>query len=429
MIPKFFSEKIKTFLKTTYLKDIVSQAGLVFIAQLIPLLFSPLISRFYDENALAEVTGMVSLGSLCLVFTSFRLGQAIVLENDKTKAKQLMVLIFYINIFTILLLILILYSFKSFFISSFKVDNVLFLIPLFIAGNSIFNTFDNWFVRQKKFKYRAYSKIIESIVYITFSFILYFSIGNNEFGLALGKILGVVISVIFLIKLSKFKFPKYNFKDLQLLLHKYQEFPVHNMPANFINVISLQIIIIFIGLYFSKEEVGFFGLANMVVLAPISFVSQAVSSIFYQKINENVINKNFKEVKNTFLKTLALLTVIGVPGFLVLWFFGETLIPVIFGENWVLSGMVVKSLSFVFLIQIVVAPISGPILISLGKIKLNAMWQYSRFFFMVTALLAMVHILELEYLEFIRGYSYCVVISYLVYFLVIYRVVHKKSLQ
>src|SRR5690606_4671467 len=123
----------------------------------------------------------------------------------------------------------------------------------------------------------------------------------------------------------------------------------------------------------------------MVVIAPISLVSQAVSNIFYQKITEDVNKNNYKQVRSTFLKTLALLSTIGIPGFMVLWFFGEMLIPVIFGSNWILSGTIAKSLSFVFLIQIVVGPISGPILIALGKIKLNAIWQYSRFVFMLVS--------------------------------------------
>ncbi len=421
--------KINVFSKTDYLKNIVGQAGIVFIAQMIPLVFSPLISRFYDENALAEVTGMVSLGSLFLVFSSFRLGEAIVLEKDDYKARQLMVLIFYINIFTIIVTFVVLLLFKNFFVASFKVDNVIYFIPVFIFFYSLFGIFDGWFVRHKKFKNKAYGKIIESVFYLIIAFFLYFLIGGNEFGLATGKILGIVLATSFLMKLSQFKFPKYSFNDLRLLLYKYREFPIHGMPSNFINVISLQILVIFIGVYFTKAEVGFFGLANMVVLAPISFVGQAISSIFYQKIVEDVKRENYLGIRGTFFKTLLLLLVIALPGFIVLWFFSESLIPFIFGDNWVLSGKITKALSLVFLIQIVVGPISGPILIALGKIKVNALWQYSRFVFMVASLFAMIYLFHLEFLDFITGYSYCVAISYTVYLLVIYNVVQKKAVK
>ena len=418
--------KVSVFSKTDYLKNIVGQAGIVFIAQLIPLLFSPLISRLYNENALAEITGMVSLSSLLLVFSSFKLGQAIVIEKEDYKARQIGVLIFFINIFTITLITITLFLFKDFFIKSFKVDNVFYLIPIFVFSFSLFGTLDGWFIRQKKFKNKAFAKILESVSYLVVAFSLYFFIGDNEYGLAIGKIVGVILGLLFMIKLSNYKIPKFTFDDLRFLLKKYKEFPLHNMPSNFINVISLQILVIFLGLYFSKAEVGFFGLANMVILAPISFVSQAVSSIFFQKMNEDVHKQNYRQARSTFRKTLFLLISISVPGFIVLWFYGETIIPTIFGSNWVLSGKVVKELSFVFLIQMVVGPISSATLITLGRIKLNAIWQYSRFSFMTLCLLAMIYIFKLDFLDFIRGYSYCVVISYLVYFLVINNVENNK---
>lgn len=422
-------QKINRFSRTDYLKNIVGQAGIVFIAQLIPLIFSPLITRFYDENAMAEVTGMVSLCSLLIVFSSFKLGSAIVLEKDDFKVRQLVVLIFFINVFMVIIFWLLMHLFRDFFVQSFKVDNVLYLIPVYVLSYSVFGTFDSWFIRQKKFKNKALAKIIESVTYLIFAFSLYFLIGRNDFGLAFGKILGILLGVFFLIKLSRFKFPRITIKDLQALLHKYREFPIHNMPSNFINVISLQILVIFLGLFFSKAEVGFFGLANMVILTPISFISQAVSSIFFQKIVEDVHQNNYRLVYGTFLKTFYLLSAIAIPGFLMLWFFSETLIPLIFGSNWVLTGEVAKILSLVFLIQMVVGPISSTILIPLGKIKLNAIWQYSRFIFMTLALLAMIYILKLDFLQFIRGYSYCVFLTYLIYFAVIYKIVRNKAFE
>jgi O-antigen/teichoic acid export membrane protein len=427
MMVKELFPKIKVFLKTDYLKNIVGQAGIVFIAQLIPLVFSPLISRFYNENALAEVTGMVSLSSLFLVFSSFRLGQAIVIEKDDLKVRQLMVLTFFINTITSLFLFIILFLFKDFFVRSFKVDNVIYIVPIYIFSYSLFGTLDGWFIRQKKFKNKAIAKIIESSTYLIFAFSIYFIIGDNEYGLAFGKIIGIVLGVLFLVRLSKYKIPDFTIKDLTLLLHKYKEFPLHDMPSSFINVISLQILVLFLGFFYSKAEVGFFGLANMVVLTPISFVSQAVSSIFFQKIVEDVHQQNYRLVRSTFLKTFFLLSTIAVPGFLGLWFFSESLVPIIFGDNWVLTGKIAKALSLVFLIQMVVSPISSAILIPLGKIKLNAIWQYSRFFFMTIALLIMIYILKLNFLDFIKGYSYCVVISYAVYFFVIYRIVNIKA--
>ena len=63
-------------LKSEYFSNIISQAGLVLVAQLIPICFSPILTRVFDENAFAELTGLVSLSSILLVFSSLKL------END-----------------------------------------------------------------------------------------------------------------------------------------------------------------------------------------------------------------------------------------------------------------------------------------------------------------------------------------------------------
>ncbi|MFI8604743.1 oligosaccharide flippase family protein [Cellulophaga sp. HaHa_2_95] len=422
-------KSIKVFSKSEYFKTILGQVGIVLIAQLIPILCSPLIARLYGEKAIAEVTGLISLASILLVFNSLKMGQAIVIEKDDNKAKQLVVLIVFLISIITLIISVILFVFKDFFVSSFEVNNVIFYVPIYIFSFGVFSTLDFWFIRIKKFKYKAYSKIIEAIVYIVFALTLYFSYGKNEMGLAIGKLLGVVSATLFLIYLSHFQIPKFNFNELKELLTKYKEFPIHVMPSTFINVLSIQIIIIFLGLYFTKEEVGFFGLANMVILVPTSFIGQTISNIFFQKIVEDVNRESYKNVFITFKKTVILLSTFSFPGFLILYFFSTEIFTFVFGENWNLTGLIAKELAVIFLIQIVVSPVSSTILIPLGKAKLNAMWQYGRFVFMLISLLVMTYIMKLDFLPFVKGYSYCVAFAYIIYFIIVYNIVKKQSLK
>jgi O-antigen/teichoic acid export membrane protein len=420
---------IKAFTRSEYLKTILGQVGIVLIAQLIPILCSPLISRIYGEKAIAEVTGLISLSSILLVFNSLKMGQAIVIEKSNKKARQLIVLIFFLIAVLTLFITLIILLFKGYFIKSFEVNNVILYVPIYIFSFGIFSTLDFWFIRNKKFKYKAYSKIIESVIYVGYALSIYSLLGANEVGLAIGKLLGVLAATLFLIYLSKFKIPKFTFSELKLLFYKYREFPIHVMPSTFINVLSIQLIIIFLGIYFTKEEVGFFGLANMVILVPISFVGQTISNIFFQKIVEDANKKNYINVFITFKKTVMLLTSIALPGFFVLYFFGPTLFTFIFGENWQVTGLIAKELAIVFLIQIVVSPTSSTILIPLGKAKLNAFWQYGRFIFMLISLLVMTNVMKLEFLPFVKGYSYSVALAYFIYFIIVYKIVKKQSLN
>ena len=404
-------------LKTEYFKNIYNQAILVFIAQLIPIIFSPIIARLYDENAIAEITGLISFSSILLVFSSLKLENAIVLEKDNEKAKQIVVLVVLLTLIYTLVSFFGISTFKNEITKVFKINKVINYVPIYILSYSLLNILNFWFVRVKKFKLKAYSKLIESISYILFLISLYYIIGYNHFGLALGKIFGVSVALIILYKYSALKLKKTQFKTFKSILIKYRDFPLHNAPSNFVNVIGLQLIVLFIGIYFSKENFGYFGLANMIILLPISFISQSVGSVFFQKISENFISKNYKQLKKTFYQTLTLLALIGFSAFLVIYFGSEYIFTTVYGENWLISGKIAKILSIVFLFQMTISPL-GVLLIAINKVKINAYWQYGRFVFMTILMFLLLNEFKVSFLSFIYYYSFAVAFVYIVYLVI-----------
>ncbi|WP_281541799.1 lipopolysaccharide biosynthesis protein [Maribacter aestuarii] len=407
-----------SFFTSRYFKDIFSQAGLVIAAQLIPVVSSPLLSRIYDQNAMAEITGLMALSSILLVFSTFKLENAVVTEKDDNRANQLMVLGIGIALLFSIVTIFLVNFFSDRLGNSFKIQNVINFVPFYVLFLSALNIINFWFVRIKKFKLKAYSKIIENGSYVAFACSIYYLKGQNELGLALGKFVGVCVAMALLFAFSKLKFQRNKWNTYKDLLVDYKEFPLHYMPSSFVNVMSLQMLILFIGIYYSKEQLGYFGLANMVVLLPISFITQSVGTIFFQKMSEYINKGQGKLAKKTFKQTLGMLAAIGIPAFLVLYFGSVYLFPFVFGFDWEITGIIAKLLAVVFLSQIIVGPISI-VLISLKKIKLNAFWQYGRFVIMLLYMLSLVYFFNLDFLSFVKWYAYGAATLYTIYFLII----------
>lgn len=372
----------------------------------------------YDQNAMAEITGLMAISSILLVFSTFKLENAVVTEKKDERANQLITLAIGIAILFSLITILLVVFFEDKIAESFKIQNTIKFVPFYVLFLSALNIINFWFVRVKKFNLKAYSKIIENGSYVTFACALYFISGKNEFGLALGKFVGVSIALALLFSFSKLKLTIESWPKYKSLLIDYKEFPLHYMPSSFVNVMSLQILIIFIGIYFSKEQLGYFGLANMVVLLPISFITQSVGTIFFQKMSEQINNGKGQMAKKTFAQTLGMLVSIGIPAFLVLYFGSEYLFPLIFGSDWETTGKIAKLLAVVFLSQIIVGPISI-VLISLKKIKLNAYWQYGRFLIMLLYMLSLVYFFDLDFLSFVKWYAFGAATMYSIYLLII----------
>lgn len=404
-------------IKSEYFKNIYNQAILVFIAQLIPVIFSPLIARLYDENAIAEITGLVSFSSILLVFSTLKLENAIVLEEKNNKAKQIVLLAIILTFVYALISFFGITIFKSKITQTFKINKIIDYVPIYILSYSLLNILNYWFVRVKKFKLKAYSKLIESATYVLFLIAIYFIFGDNVFGLALSKIIGVTIALLILYKYSGLKLKATNFNTFKKILVKYKDFPLHNAPSNFVNVVGLQLIILFIGTYFSKENFGYFGLANMIILVPISFISQSVGSIFFQKISENFISKNYTQLKKTFYQTLGLLALIGFAVFLIIYFGSEFIFTKVYGENWLISGKIAKILSIVFLFQMSISPL-GVLLIAINKVKINAYWQYGRFIFMAILMYLLLNEFKVSFFSFIYYYSFAVAFVYIVYLVI-----------
>ncbi len=164
----------------------------------------------------------------------------------------------------------------------------------------------------------------------------------------------------------------------------------------------------------------------MIILIPISFISQSVGSIFFQKVSESYLLKDYKTLKKTFYHTLGVLFAIAAPAFVILYFFGEVLFTYIFGDNWLMSGKIAKMLSLVFLFQLVVSPL-GIVLIAINKVKINAYWQYGRFVFMVVVMYILLNEIKVPFLSFIGYYSIAVAFVYGVYLIIMILQIRKLT--
>lgn len=408
----------KKYRSSNYLKNILGQAGWMTLGQLIPVIFSPILTRIYDEYALAEITGMMTLGSLVLVFSSLNLNSPIIIEQDGDNSRQLLVTALITSTAVSGTLFAAIVLFPDFFISNFKIDNVAYFVPLYVLCFSIVNILYSWQIRIKRFSRKAHAKIIESVSYILLALLAFAIAGENIWGIALGKIGGLVVALLFMIFFSRKAFIRPSIDKAFSLIKKYRDFPLFNMPSTFINVLSLQILVVFIGVYYTKSDLGFFSLANMVVLAPVALISQSISDIFFQKVVENYNEANYQKTRLVFYNTLLLLSAIGVPIFLILLLGSQGLFPLIFGDNWKITGLLASILSFVFLFKVIISPL-GVILLAINRVKTNSAWHLGRFIFLVALLYYAAGIKQVEFFTFIIYYVVGTSVSYLAYLAVI----------
>ena len=102
--------------------------------------------------------------------------------------------------------------------------------------------------------------------------------------------------------------------------------------------------------------VGAYNLCVRMLGLPIQLIGNAISVVFQQKATEEYNNSgNFK---NIFVNTFKSLGLISVPVIIIIMFFGPLLFELIFGEEWRESGVLAQILILMFVLKLIVSPLS-----------------------------------------------------------------------
>ena len=132
--------------------------------------------------------------------------------------------------------------------------------------------------------------------------------------------------------------------------------------------------------FFGIKAAGLYFLAEKLIAIPISFITNSVSQVYFQKASI-LFHSNKKELLDLTRLIQKRVLFILFPFLLLISFFGENIFSIL-GENWKDSGGLVKYFSVFILFKNMYSPIStiGDIL---GKQKLLLIFNISLFCFQI----------------------------------------------
>lgn len=341
------------------------------IAQLIPVIISPIITRMYSPVEFGIFTLYMTLASLGGVIATGRYELAIVLPKSNKDA---------INLFLLSLLIALFLSVGTLFtvslfnvqIASFLNTNsiapLLYLLPLSVMFAGIYQSLNYWSNRNKKFAVIATSRVSQSITTGTSNILLGFS-NLGGFGLIVSTLLGQVMSICILgRKFLKDDFPQLKAFSKRIMSEnakKYKDFPTINSLHAFVDMLQSSGILFVISIFFGSVTLGLYSLALRIIQTPLTLISSSVAQVFYQRATQ--IHQNTGDLYAYVKKMILVLSAIGFIVVFVL-FFSPQIFALVFGEEWRESGIIARILSAWVFIKLIVSPISQ-IPIILGRQK------------------------------------------------------------
>jgi O-antigen/teichoic acid export membrane protein len=161
-------------------------------------------------------------------------------------------------------------------------------------------------------------------------------------------------------------------REMSDVARTYKDFALYNAPAALLNTAAATLPIVYLSAILSKKDIGFYGLVERSIGAPISLISYSISQVLLQDIAMRFKNK--LPIRRKLLVLLRNLTLIGIAPFALLFFFAEDFFSFVFGDQWAVAGQYASILSVAFFMRFVVSPLSV-VLISTNNLRRLISWQ------------------------------------------------------
>ncbi|MES2588629.1 MAG: lipopolysaccharide biosynthesis protein [Bacteroidota bacterium] len=387
------------------------------LAQVISLLFTPIISRFFGPEENAYLGLFLRVTTLVATLSTARLDMVIPLERNKNYAFGIYQFSFLLSTLISFLCLLVLIVYITFTEQNF--ENILFLIslPLGFLFISFFNLGNSWELRAENYKSISFASIILSLS--SNSFKLIGGIFSGHYLILIGAtLLGYFLASIgFLSKFlgeKKTKILSFKSSRTKVLVKQNQDFYTYNLFHVILDLSRDMLIASFIWIHFSKLDFGSYEFSFRMMKLPIVFLATALSQVFFRKAKD-LIQKP-KELKEMTLKTLFYSFLIGIIPFGILFFFGQEIFGFVFGEKWIDAGKIAELISPWLFVNFVFTPISFiPIL--LGKQK-SYFWINVGFLVLIVLFCFIFYYFEINYYDFIL--SFALIQSLLLFILILW---------
>ena len=363
------------------------------IAQTITLITAPIICRLFPPEAFGTCSVFVAITSLLGVIVCLRFDYAVVLPERDEEA---------INLMAVSLVAAIVVSGMGGFLiwmgkaplvrwlKSPELGPYLWIVPVALLIQGLFQSLNAFNSRRKYFARLSVARVAASLTTSTVP-IGMSAMGQSSPGALIWSwFAGTVVFTLTLgIKIAEEiceDIRKFVRLDRMLLgVKHYWRFPLIDVWGGFINNLSWLLPTLVFSAFFSQTIVGYYSLANRVVLMPMILIGDAIARIFFQRTAE--LRSKPDDLSKTVQRVFRTLSCLGFLPALSLVIIGPELFTVVFGANWIEAGKYAQILGIWMFFLFIASPMS-PLFMVLGRQELSLTIHFSIFITRIIALVS-----------------------------------------
>jgi len=329
------------FFKKPFIKNVLILTSGTIAAQLVTMLFSPIITRLYGPTAYGVMGSFQAVTAILIPIAAFSFPLAIVLPKKINEAKGVVKLSIISTLILSTTLLILLLIFDNWIIEVFQLHNIgsyLYYIPFVTIFAGLVQTMQQWLIRKEKFDISAKANFLQTLITNsgkTGIGFFYPSSGILIFFTAIAQGLRATLMIILSKKDILISSLKSNI-SLRYTFNKYKDFAYYKSPELLVNGTSGNLPILMLSSFFGPAAAGFYSIGRTVLSMPALLIGKSIGDVFYPRIAQAVNNK--EKITQMILKATILLGLIGIIPYGLIILFGPELFSLVFGESWSRAG-------------------------------------------------------------------------------------------
>lgn len=344
-------ELFGAFLRSKFIRNVVTLASGTLLAQLIQFGAAPVITRLYTPAMFGVLAAISSVVAVMTVISSLCYDRAVVLPKGERDAVSVTLLSLLLLVTTSAAGLLVSLAFGvplAAWLSEPSLGPWLWIGAVIVFVHGAMNVVAYWHTRRQLFRFVAVGQIVRAVVDSGSKIGLGFLVGASTLGLLSGTAFGFGAALLYLIWRSQ----RTGFEPRRLGVDwasmranavTYRKYPLYETWNAFLDTFSKELVVLLFTWLFTPAVVGLYHLGLRILQRPVSFVGSSVGRVYLQRAA--TLYADGEPLQGSLARATAGLAALTCIPFTALALLGQPLFAWVFGEAWREAGLYVQVMS------------------------------------------------------------------------------------
>lgn len=319
-------------------------------AQIIGLLFLPVLTRLYSPEDFGTLTSYTMVQSVGLAFVTSRLDWIIPNSKTQHQARELLSLGFLVAGLLSLGSSLLIWMLRDPVAGLLKFPDgqyILAFIPIALMAGAVQLLLQSWFVRAGNLSSVGWAKLLQSISTIAISLLLGVIAIKFVNGLIVGYVTGFIAAAVLLGIKAPTVFSRLTHLKLRNVKRRLKVYGPHMMSSTALSLVNMAMnmsLIVLIITFYDNKILGWYGLVFRVATAPIGLITTGLVQSFWSDA-AILVKTDPAQLKKFYKQSTKRLCVLAIP-MTIIFLMAPLYIPLIFGaDDWSGAGLILVSVT------------------------------------------------------------------------------------